>query len=472
MIKRLHLKNRGDTIIEVMIVLAVLGLAISISYTTANRSLLAARQAQENAKATQILHSQIEELRYLAPAETTAGGPKDIFRPGPFCIKKVAADDYAVVTAPPAASPDPACYEVDSLYDITITYQNSPPDFPDTFTLSVSWTDVTGQGQNSVQMNYRVHKPTPPPAGGPAGGGAALPQCSDGIDNDSDGRIDFGIGLGYDPDCLSAVDDSEATPAPLPLIVIEAAGGSGDFPAWHLAHVGGTKQTKVFTIRNPAGSPAPLNISAVPAFMSGANPTDFGIQNENCGGRTLQPGVGSCTITVEFAPDTGPAVNRYSSTGPRTATLNINSDAVIPGTYALSSWTVTDRLAPGESLTASFDGRLVIRGHNNSCYNDAFNCNSILILFPGLLARYPNQYINNATWFRVLPGAIVATMQPDGNFVVYNAANAPLWASSWEGSPMIADSWLKIYDGGALRMMNPSWNSNPDNGALWSSPGW
>ena len=37
-------------------------------------------------------------------------------------------------------------------------------------------------------------------------GGAGTPECSDGVDNDGDGKIDFGS----DPDCASASDDSEA----------------------------------------------------------------------------------------------------------------------------------------------------------------------------------------------------------------------------------------------------------------------
>ncbi len=38
--RRQALRQRGDTIVEVMIVLAVLGLAIGIAYSTASRSLL------------------------------------------------------------------------------------------------------------------------------------------------------------------------------------------------------------------------------------------------------------------------------------------------------------------------------------------------------------------------------------------------------------------------------------------------
>jgi len=37
------------------------------------------------------------------------------------------------------------------------------------------------------------------------------PQCSDGIDNDLDGLTDFGVGPGFDPQCTSAGDTSEAS---------------------------------------------------------------------------------------------------------------------------------------------------------------------------------------------------------------------------------------------------------------------
>ena len=36
-------------------------------------------------------------------------------------------------------------------------------------------------------------------------------QCSDELDNDGDGKIDFGTGGGNDPGCVSGDDDSENT---------------------------------------------------------------------------------------------------------------------------------------------------------------------------------------------------------------------------------------------------------------------
>jgi len=46
-------------------------------------------------------------------------------------------------------------------------------------------------------------------AGDNGGAGDGTPECSDGVDNDGDGKIDFGS----DPDCTSAEDDSEASNA-------------------------------------------------------------------------------------------------------------------------------------------------------------------------------------------------------------------------------------------------------------------
>jgi hypothetical protein len=63
----LKLKNsKGDTIIEVMIALAVLGLAFAISYATANHALNVSQNSNEHSKASQILNSQVEMAHTMA----------------------------------------------------------------------------------------------------------------------------------------------------------------------------------------------------------------------------------------------------------------------------------------------------------------------------------------------------------------------------------------------------------------------
>ena len=63
--KKLNIK--GDTIVEVLVSLALTSMVIAAVYTTANKSLLGARQSQERLQAMKIAESQAEELRIEAP---------------------------------------------------------------------------------------------------------------------------------------------------------------------------------------------------------------------------------------------------------------------------------------------------------------------------------------------------------------------------------------------------------------------
>jgi type II secretory pathway pseudopilin PulG len=166
------LRQVGDTIVEVIIVLAVLGLAISISYATANRSLQATRQAEENSQATELLQSQIEVLRSYAAKPST--DPNYIYQSSPshaFCI----STGGSVVTTPLISNTDVTagntisktytnypnyatsndCYQ-GKLYHIIIGYDHAQTD---TFTARATWDDVTGQGQDTVTLVYRLHQP-------------------------------------------------------------------------------------------------------------------------------------------------------------------------------------------------------------------------------------------------------------------------------------------------------------------------
>ena len=152
--KFLKLTNRGDTIVEVMIVLAVLGLAIGISYATANRSLLNARQAQENSAATGIAQSQVEALRSLS-----ADPFQEIFILGePFCTVHTNDAEHPYNILPVGGGSCALTYGGGVSYKISITRSDAVGD-PDTFTVQITWPDVSGQGDDTVTQVYRVHKP-------------------------------------------------------------------------------------------------------------------------------------------------------------------------------------------------------------------------------------------------------------------------------------------------------------------------
>ena len=162
--KTIH--SRGDTIVEVMVVLAVLGLAISISYATANRSLLDTRQAQENSQATELVQDQVEALRVLAPTPTTDPNyaTKDIFQPSdashqPYCIE-VNTGNYQVI--PPTSAIYAAdCQNQLGLYNLTDTYTPDVANDGGTFTVIATWPDIEGQGNDTVTIFYNLYKPTP-----------------------------------------------------------------------------------------------------------------------------------------------------------------------------------------------------------------------------------------------------------------------------------------------------------------------
>ncbi len=75
--------------------------------------------------------------------------------------------------------------------------------------ISVTVTDLGGTGCATTLANAFT---LPSPTGNECVGDTAapiVPQCNDGIDNDSDGLIDFGIAPTNDPGCTSAADNTE-----------------------------------------------------------------------------------------------------------------------------------------------------------------------------------------------------------------------------------------------------------------------
>lgn len=162
MLKRLYKipLETGDTLVEVIIVLAVLALAVSISYATANRSLLNTRQAQENSQATEYTQTQIEALRVLVSnsTPTNTDPTTNIFLPiSPYCINSVTASPPISYSCSFATSPG-FSYLV-QVYDCAKIHIGPCSGITDTNTLVVqtTWPDVLGQGSDSVTLTYKAY---------------------------------------------------------------------------------------------------------------------------------------------------------------------------------------------------------------------------------------------------------------------------------------------------------------------------
>jgi Tfp pilus assembly protein PilV len=195
----LPLKNsHGDTIVEVLIVLAILGLAFTMSYAIARRSLAQARSSQEHSEAQSILTNQIELIRAAIDKKT------DVFIASPFCMTGVTTLDssfgggYSSVPASSTAddfSKYPAACQRNNLYYTSITYDSTTG----IFNVRVRWEGIANLERQQAQITYRVYPlSTSVDSGIPLSGSA--PQVKVRVSKIA-------------PDTLAAPNKGEATPS-------------------------------------------------------------------------------------------------------------------------------------------------------------------------------------------------------------------------------------------------------------------
>lgn len=148
MLRRLSLWQRGDTIVEVMVVLTILGLALSISYATANRSLLNTRQAQEHAEATALAQAQLEKLRtYVSKPSSDTDHYIFLASGSNFCL-----DSAGKVATADADCTYQSLYLINESWNSTCTSASSSC----TLTMTITWPDAI-EGNDSVTLVYDLY---------------------------------------------------------------------------------------------------------------------------------------------------------------------------------------------------------------------------------------------------------------------------------------------------------------------------
>ncbi len=83
-------KNRGDTIVEALLALAIAAFAVGIAYATANRSLDQAITARERNQALNLIQNQITDLRIRYGGETAASFKTNFATPNHYCLDDTA----------------------------------------------------------------------------------------------------------------------------------------------------------------------------------------------------------------------------------------------------------------------------------------------------------------------------------------------------------------------------------------------
>lgn len=137
-------RQAGDTIVEVIIAVAVVATILAGAFTVTTRSTQAVRDSEEHAEALQQLQGQVERLRAVAAKPGVLTGSP--FVTSGFCLQP----DLSITQAG-----QPTC-RVNGLYDLSIkaTSVISAAGTTD-FDLVASWPAIGG-GNATVFLSYKV----------------------------------------------------------------------------------------------------------------------------------------------------------------------------------------------------------------------------------------------------------------------------------------------------------------------------
>jgi type II secretory pathway pseudopilin PulG len=161
----LRAHQRGDTILEVLISVAVLSLILATSFTLTNRNTQATRQAAEHGEAYKLAQSEMEKLKlYLSEpdAEIPSEGQY-------FCMSDLADEIINLggrSAGPSDVQTDPEfesqiyqrseCRAGDGDLYYLVVYRGEGAQ-KNTYTASVRWPGVTGNGVDKVDLMHRLY---------------------------------------------------------------------------------------------------------------------------------------------------------------------------------------------------------------------------------------------------------------------------------------------------------------------------
>jgi prepilin-type N-terminal cleavage/methylation domain-containing protein len=152
-IKRKILGSRGDTIVEVLIAIAILSLVLAGAYQTATASYKNIVDSQQRIQALDVAQTQVEDLRTQAATNS--------FRPyintnSCFQISANPINNNVPTAYSSNPSPSGTCVS-QNIYLSEISFVAASPDAPgvNEYKITVTWPSVK-QGNSQVVLYYRV----------------------------------------------------------------------------------------------------------------------------------------------------------------------------------------------------------------------------------------------------------------------------------------------------------------------------
>ncbi|HSX34131.1 MAG TPA: prepilin-type N-terminal cleavage/methylation domain-containing protein [Candidatus Saccharimonadales bacterium] len=151
------MRQRGDTLVEVMIAIVIVASVIGGAYTVSNRSLQATRGAQERSGALKLGEAQLEQLKNQVTTDSTKIFGATV--PTNFCLASDATGTHVYDFTQ-------ASQKVNCIVNVDGTPSTAQPNYTinivrtgNDFKLTETWADISGKFNDSLQLNYRAYQP-------------------------------------------------------------------------------------------------------------------------------------------------------------------------------------------------------------------------------------------------------------------------------------------------------------------------
>lgn len=145
------LSSRGDTIVEVLIAVAVIGAVLGGAYTVVNRNIKNNQQSQEQTKAVKLAEAQLEQLRRYVSVNPSVPT-------GNFCLATSGSlTTTAAITQPSQPSTYPTECKIPESLLPGDAVQRVEASVNNQFRVLVEWDGPNGT-RSQVSMAYKVYK--------------------------------------------------------------------------------------------------------------------------------------------------------------------------------------------------------------------------------------------------------------------------------------------------------------------------
>lgn len=151
----LRRSQKGDTIVEVLIAIAVISSVVGTAYAITNRNVQTNQQSQERSRAIKVAETQFELLKTWAEDSANSPSAHSVEK---FCLYTDGGGIEMAQISTPVPSANNADYPVNcrfdsELYMVAIIHELGT----ELFTVHVDWDGPTGP-RDQLSMTYKVYQ--------------------------------------------------------------------------------------------------------------------------------------------------------------------------------------------------------------------------------------------------------------------------------------------------------------------------